>query len=283
MPRLGAVDFLKHALARLGLKARQDTDVENALVEETLYYSQRGSIAIPEMLVEQIKADGGDVLLGSAATHLHQANGKVVAVACGGQRLDCDRVITTVPITRVISMFDPPPPVQVAAAASRLQFRPLVVYGLVINRPRVLDALYVYYRDSVFHRIAEPTQSGLKPNPPDHAVLLVEITCTIGDETWNDSTPARHKMIADLEREGVVRREEIVQLHHQRTEFGYPVFDLDFDRHLVTIQDYLRSVSNVDSIGRQGGFCYPNMHQTMRFGADAAAKLITDLQSKPGC
>jgi predicted homoserine dehydrogenase-like protein len=120
--------------------------------------------------------------------------------------------------------------------------------------------------------------SGLQSSPADHAVLLVEITCSIGDDFWNDSPSARDQLLRDLEQAGVVDREGIVQIHHQRTQFGYPVFDLDFERQVATVQSYLSSFDNVDSIGRQGGFCYPNMHQTMRFGAVAAERLIARWQ-----
>ena len=276
MPRLGAVDLIRQAFAKLGMKAKQDTEVENALAEETLYYSKRGALAIPEALVTQIESDGGEVRLGMSVESVEAEEGRLTAVVCGAgqERIACDHVINTIPISTFVSAIRPAAPPETTLAAERLKFRPLVVYGLVVKRRRVLDALYVYYRDSVFHRIAEPTQSGLVSQPPDHAVLLIEITCSLNDPFWSDEPSARERMLGDLEKERVVDRNEIVQIHHQCTPFGYPMFDLDFDLHLETVQSYLRQFGNVDSIGRQGGFCYPNMHQTMRFGADVADRLI---------
>ncbi|NOY00682.1 MAG: amine oxidase, partial [Verrucomicrobia bacterium] len=55
---------------------------------------------------------------------------------------------------------------------------------------------------------------------------------------------------------------------------GYPVFGLGFEPHLQAVQDFVASLENVRSVGRQGGFCYPNMHSAMRMGADAADEIL---------
>ena len=170
--------------------------------------------------------------------------------------------------------MDPPCPAAVAESASRLRFRPIVVYGLLVKRRSILGALYVYYRNRMFHRIAEPTESGLDSKQPGHGVLLVECTCSKDDEVWNNTAAATDRLFDDLVAEGVVTRDEVVAIHHQRTEFGYPMFALGFEEHHDRVAEYVNSVSNLDSVGRQGAFCYPNMHETMRQGAEAAAKII---------
>ena len=75
----------------------------------------------------------------------------------------------------------------------------------------------------------------------------------------------------ELIAEGVLMdQHEVISVHHQSTRFGYPLFELGFEEHLAAVQDFLATLQNLASVGRQGGFCYPNMHETMRQGATAA-------------
>jgi protoporphyrinogen oxidase len=61
------------------------------------------------------------------------------------------------------------------------------------------------------------------------------------------------------------------------SETGYPVFSLGFEPNLETVKQWVASVPNLQSVGRQGGFTYPNMHSAMRMGAKAAEKVMADL------
>lgn len=285
MPRLGAVDLLKQFFARLGAKSSYSTDVENALAEETLYYSRQGAIAIPRRLRETIESDGGTVITGATVTGLKisgdgsggagRAVRQVVYQDSGGEHiLDCDHVINTIPLPHLIRLMDPPCSAEVADSASQLRFRPIVVYGLLVKRRGILGALYVYYRSRMFHRIAEPTESGLDAKQPGYGVLLVECTCSKDDPVWSDTAAAKDRLFKDLVAEGVVSRDEVVAIHHQRTEFGYPLFALGFEEHHDRVAEFVNGVPNLDSVGRQGAFCYPNMHETMRQGADAVDQFL---------
>ena len=56
--------------------------------------------------------------------------------------------------------------------------------------------------------------------------------------------------------------------------FGYPVFALGFEPHLARVLDWVKSIPNLQSAGRQGAFQYPNMHKAMRMGAAAAGAVM---------
>jgi hypothetical protein len=170
-------------------------------------------------------------------------------------------------------------PADVREAAEHLRHLPVAVYGFLVRRPRVLDAQYVYYRDRSFHRLAEPKNCGMQVTPEDCTVLLAETTCAIGDDRWNGGDATRRRMIADMEAEGLLRADEIVETHVFHDEFAYPVFALGFEPHLARVEAFLGAFANLRSTGRQGGFCYPNMHGAMRMGADAAAALVESLSA----
>jgi protoporphyrinogen oxidase len=110
-------------------------------------------------------------------------------------------------------------------------------------------------------------------------VLIVETTCEIGDAKWSATPEAREQLFADLELENICRQEDIVETHILHSETGYPIFALGFEPHLELLKSWVASVSNLQSVGRQGGFTYPNMHSAMRMGAKAAHTVIQRLKA----
>jgi len=280
MPRLTAVDAIKKALTVVGFKEGKGRTVESALLDETLHYSPTGAEAMPRLIAGQIRKDGGEMLAGCSLEKVHISRGAVSGVSYksneGGRthRIECDRCISTVPVPLLINKMLPRPPAHVREAATHLHYLPIVIYGLLVNKERALDGLYVYYRDRVFHRVGEPKNAGLKVVPEGHTVLIVEMTCQKGDAKWTGEATFRDQVYADLEAESICKRDEVEEFHILRSECGYPVFGIEYEPHHETILAYLKKFPTLQSTGRQGGFCFPNMHSAMRMGADAASRIL---------
>ncbi len=281
MPRLSAVDVIKQALGRLGVKAEGGSAVDSALREETLHYSRTGAEAMPRALARAITDCQGRVVLEAEVTGLILERGCVTGVryrqAGNEHTIACDECISTIPLPRLVRMTAPAPPEEVQVAARHLRFKPIAVYGLLVRRERCLDGLYIYCRDRIFHRVGEPKNAGLLVRPSDHTVLLVEMTCEVGDERWEGSAAAREQIYADLERENLCRRDEVVEVHVLHGETAYPIFALGFEPYLATVQKWIGSIPNLQSTGRQGAFTYPNMHGAMRQGATCAGVVLARL------
>ncbi len=279
MPRLSAVDVLRRALERMGLAAPADTLVESALTQETLYYSPTGSRELPLALASIVGGHGGEILLGHRVREVWLDGGPTVrlrlATAGGERELTADALISTIPLPDLMRAVRPVVPPEVQEAGRRLRYRALAVYGLLVRRPRVLDAQFVYFRERVFHRVSEPANSGMGVTPPDHTILLAELTCNVGDDRWTGGAATWRRVVADLEAEGLLIESDIVERHLLRSEHGYPVFEVGFEAYRDRCFEFLSQWPNVQSTGRQGAFAYPNMHEAMRMGADAAQRLLT--------
>ncbi len=282
MPRLTAVDAIKKMLESLGLKEKPGRSVGSALLEETLHYSRTGAETLPRRLASQVRKDGGKLLAGHSVEELRAVKGKVERVVCkkgaNGDTIElaCDYCINTIPVTALLPKLKPPVPRPVIDSSNELRYLPIVIYGLLVKKKRVLDALYVYYRERIFHRVGEPKNAGLKVTPEDHTVLIVEMTCQVGDEKWNGDESVRQEVFRDLEAEGVCAEEDVVELHVLRNGHGYPVFALGYEPHHEAVEAQLATYENLQSTGRQGGFCFPGMHTAMRMGADAARHVIAE-------
>lgn len=283
MPRLSAVDVLKKGLAKIGFKEPDGRAVQSALSEETLHYSASGAESMPRCLAREVLRGGGKILTNSTVNQVRLESQRVAQVCVSNsetgesQWLDCDYCVSTIPLPQLIDSITPDPSEDVKLAGARLRYKAIAVYGLLVKKPKALDALYVYYRDRVFHRVGEPKNAGLQVNPRDHTVLIVETTCQVGDAKWNGDESILQKIFEDLEAEAICRRDEVVETHILRCSTGYPIFDLGFEEHFRKVTDFLSGIPNLQSTGRQGGFCYPNMHSAMRMGADAADNVLKQL------
>jgi protoporphyrinogen oxidase len=283
MPRLAVRDLVLSVLQKTGFSKKPDFGVASALADETLYYSPSGAEAMPRILAETIRRAGGEVLLGRSVSALNMlgTNGpyRVEFNDQTGRRhqREFSHCISSIPLPRLIEALNPTAPQMVRDAASRLKYRSIVIYGLLVRKRTALDALYIYYRNRMFHRIGEPKNAGLQTCPPDHTVLIVEMTCDIGDGRWRGDVATKKQLFDELEQEGVCSADQIVEQHILRCPEAYPIFALGFEQHLDTVVDYLKPVTTLCSTGRQGAFCYPNMHGAMRMGAEAAHAILDQL------
>jgi protoporphyrinogen oxidase len=281
MPRLSAVDVFKKWLAKLGIKSQNVHAVESALSEETLHYSRTGAEAMPRTLATAITAAGGTIIQGATVTRLtrDEASGAIRQITYRRadqteETIDCDACLSTIPLPALVRAMHPAAPPDVITAAAELRYKPIAIYGLLVKKNQCFDSLYIYYRDRAFHRVGEPKNAGLVVDPPDHTVLIVETTCEIGDAKWTGSPAFLDQIFADLEKENLCTRADVVETHLLHSETGYPVFALGFEPHLDLIKKWIAQSSNLQSTGRQGGFTYPNMHTAMRMGATAAQHIL---------
>lgn len=282
MPRLSAVDIVKNWLKKLGVKEKKDIAVDSALRKETLWYSRIGASMMPRTIGEYIEWKGGRVILEAEVDEVEVEDDRVRAVTYVKEgrrhRLACDAVVSTIPINVLVRSISPSPGDDLLASCDEIKFKAIAIYGLLVKKERVLDdALYVYFREHVFHRFSEPKGSGVIINPEGHTTILVEVTCDVGDDRWAGGEKTRREIIKDLEDEGMLKEEDIVEMHLLTNEWGYPVFALGFEPHLEKLEEFLDGISNLRSTGRQGAFTYPNMHDAMRMGATAAKQVAENI------
>lgn len=279
MPRLSAFDAVRDVLGRLGVRERRPLGVESALAQETLYYTEQGAGRIFEELRDRVVAGGGEVRLQAPLAGLEAEDRRVVRArlddAAGTTIEDVGFVISTAPLPDLVGAFGATAPAAVHESARALFYKPLTVLGLLVRRARVLDALYVYFRDRSFHRVGEPKLSGLRVSPRDHTILVVELTRAIDPGDRVGQAGLYERVCRELAAEGVLRGEEdVVEHHFLHRSHAYPVYLRGFEPPLARIREFLGGFENLVSTGRQGGFAYPNMHEAMRMGHDAAVRAL---------
>ena len=248
-------------------------DVDSLI--DRFYYPATGYGRLPERLCEDVRQQGGEVLLGTPVqrVHCHGPNDFEVfyRVADVQHSTRTPAVLSTLPLGRLVQMLTPACPPEVVAAAQGLSFRDLITVNLVINRPKVSDDTWVYVQDQdvLFGRLHEPKNWSPAMVPdPQRTSLVLECFCSRGDALWTmDDAAIVRRCVEDLElRLGLLQADEVVDHLVVRTTHAYPVYDLQYLAKVETIQAHLRTLEGLHILGRSGSFRYNNADHSIEMG-----------------
>lgn len=247
--------------------------VPRTLVTDFLYPATGGIGEIARGYVRNIEARGGKVLTGSPAIKVLREENRVVGVEYKGesrQVIQGDAYISTIPITALARSVKPGPPEHVKQAISGLKYVSIIFVYLKLGKPQVSPDSWVYLPEShlTVHRISEFKNFSPGCAPADKTMICAEITCRIGDEHWRASDDDLiATVVSDLENIGLIKAEEVLDGGFvQKIPLAYPVYDLEYKEHLAPIMEFVHSLENIQTGGRQGLFRYNNMDQSIEMG-----------------
>lgn len=279
IPRSDVFRMLHDLVDYLGL---QKFINRHPLVERSigkLYYTPSGLQAMFQKIADHVVGRGGVVLTGTSAVRVSAFGGRFESVSVSGpdgeRVIKGDCLISTIPLPWLVGMISPAAPSHVHASSGKLKYLPLTVCGLLVRRKPVRSAICTYYRDKVFNRLSEPTNHGLLTVPPDASLLLAEMTpYSLGTDAGNPGT-IRRAVIGNMVQEGLIKSEDVLDSTVFNYDTAYPVYLLGYQNHLARCMDYVTSIEGMRTAGRQGQFVYVNIHVAMKYGIEAARKLIT--------
>ena len=284
MPGISAVEGMKKLLAKLHLVRKSSLGKTVQIGSGKMYTTPEGIGRVYEAMAREIARLGGTVSTSSELAAIHVNGDLVEAVSLRGSqgetRIPCDLLVSTIPVNHLVQRLDPPPPAEVVASARELKFRALMVGGFLIRPKRPLDALFTYFPDRSFLRLAELSPPSAKITPEGSSILLAEFTCNVGDEVWRDPGRQKQRLIDDLVAEGLVEPDGVLDCHFFRAPEAYPKYFLGFEPHLERIQAHLAGYENLLSTGRQGGFQFTSMIPTMKQAWAATQELLARLEAR---
>jgi protoporphyrinogen oxidase len=243
---------------------------------DEFHYPKGGFMALPEGMASRFVEVGGDLMLGQRLSAIRRKGERIVGVEARGEAgtvsLDADVVVSTVPMTALLSALDSTAPADVAAAAGKLRTRAMVVVYLGVARPQLSEDHWIYVPDSrmLFNRLSETNNYSDAMSPPGHTGVCAEIACERGDEVWSMSDASLAARAGqDLVRTGLLDSpDEVSASWVKRFGSAYPVYDVDYKQHLGTVIDHLDAIPNLSVCGRQGSFWYGSTAQGIRQAID---------------
>lgn len=240
---------------------------------DQFYYPKKGIIMLTEALVKKIKSKEGIIQKEANPKVINLLNDRVdnVIYEKNGKKVQtkADMLISTIPIEKLILLIQPPPPQNIIEAASNLRYRSLILFYVVVGKPRLFNDNWIFFPEDefIFNRLSEQKGFSESMIPEDKTVLTVEITCETNNEIYNASKEDLFKkVITDLEKAGILKKSDVLDFFIVKLKNIYPVYDLDFKKNMDIILEYLKSIKNLYTNGRQGLFNYNNIDHCMDMG-----------------
>lgn len=246
------------------------------------HYPALGSGLIYEAIAEKILS-GGDssIHLNSYPTEICYDNSRITKIIANMngrlQEMKIDHVISSIPLTILLALLRPKPPLDILLAAQHLKFRSHVSLFIMLKKRSVFRDQWVYFPDKEipFGRITEPKNFSKKLSPDNGTSLLVEFFCWHNDNTWNSSKNELFEACMPwFERIFGIKRNEVIDYYQHKEVYAYPVYSLGYKAHADKIKDYLRRFINLQCIGRSGVFRYNNQDHALEMGIVAARNIV---------
>ena len=246
-----------------------------SLIEE-FQYPRLGPGQMWEAARDRIEASGNRVLLGHRAKTIEvqpgngpgrRATGVLADSPQGTVRFAADHVISTMPLRSLIRALDPPAPEPVRAAAEGLRYRDFIVVGLILDRSDLFpdNWIYVHTPGVKVGRVQNFNNWSRAMVPEENRTCLgMEYFCFKGDQLWDSSDEDLIALATrELEVLGLARGSKVVDAAVVRVPKAYPIYDAEYRGHVDHIREFLASIPNLHTVGRNGMHKYNNQDHSM--------------------
>jgi len=241
-------------------------------------YPRQGISLLYEGMAAEVRAAGNVIKLNAPALRLERDGDRVARVVYreDGQdkSIDCDILLSTLPLPALVSMMTPALPAPVVAHAGKLRYRSLKLIYVVLKRAQMTDYHWVYLLDEQFrvNRLSEQKNVSPEMVPADSTVLCIELSLWKDEPLWQASDEEIYQLaLRDLMKMGYgVTPEEVLEYHVTDISTAYPVYELNFEEHLIPVLDGVHEVPNLLTLGRHGLFLNNSMDDNVLLGMQIA-------------
>ncbi len=302
---LSVIKALKHAvrhvLTRAGGGVAQK-GVETSLIEQFLY-PKLGPGQMWLAVAEEVEGRGGEIRLGKVARKFYLDEGCIVAAEVEDlktgliERIDCDAVISTMPLCELVAGMNPAPAdPEVSRVAKGLMYRDFLTVGLLVRKLKgnghaVADTrtnlvpdnwIYIQEPDVRIGRLQvfNNWSPALVSDPESTVWLGLEYFCQEGDDLWSMSDEAMGRFaIVELEKIGLIDAADALDFKVVRAPKAYPAYFGTYGDFAV-LQKWCDSIPNLYPIGRNGMHRYNNQDHSMLTARLAVAHILGENTDK---
>jgi protoporphyrinogen oxidase len=274
--RVAKLNLKNIILRTLGIKADPATYFTKYM------YPRKGISVLYERMAGEVKKHGNQVLLESPVVRLERQGDRIARVVYRQngreESLECAGVLSTLPLPQLVGIIDPPLPPAVAAHASKLRYRSLKLIYIALKRPQLTDYHWVYLLDEHFrvNRMSEQKNVSAEMVPGDRTILCIELSCWRDEPVWQASDEEIYRIaLKDLLKMGYgVREDEVENYYVADIATAYPVYELNFEDHLIPVLEGVHAVTNMLTLGRHGLFLNNSMDDNVLLGMKVADQVV---------
>ena len=260
---------LASAIINALLPKRNQKDI-TSLIEE-FEYPKLGPGMMWERCRDQVEAAGTKVVLDTAVTAIRLEGGRAVSVLAtsDGARTEytTSAVISSMPLSALIAVMDPPAPPEVGRAAADLSYRDFLTVALVVPEDAGFPDNWIYIHDPDVQVGRIQNFGSWSPHmvKEGRTCLGLEYFVFEGDEMWtkpDEALVAQAK--EELGRLRLVDPSRVEAGYVVRMPKAYPYYDTDYQDNVERIRAWLASNAvNVFPVGRNGMHRYNNQDHSM--------------------
>ena len=167
-------------------------------------------------------------------------------------------------------MMTPALPAAVAQHAAKLRYRSLKLIYIALKRKQLTDYHWVYLLDSQYrvNRMSEQKNVSVSMVPSDRTILCIELSCWRDEPVWSATDEEVYRIaLADLLKMGYgVTEAEVSDYYVADIPTAYPVYELNFEEHLIPVLEGVHAVPNLLTLGRHGLFLNNSMDDNVLLG-----------------
>lgn len=226
-----------------------------------------------ESVVKAMIKDPSKIVTGAGIRSIEK-KGKRWEVNTGERSWDFDHLVMAFPIRDAVKCFKNVPQ-EVHDAVAGLRFNALRIACIAVNNESLMDKSAVYIPDPEVtpHRVCY--MGFFSPNvvKPGTSSLVAETTCRPGSDV--DRLPDRDFLdlvVGDLDRVGIINKQDVIVTETKRVEFAYPVYDANYGKNTKILRDYFSSLG-VEQLGRFAEFDYINSDECIHRAMKMAERL----------
>jgi UDP-galactopyranose mutase len=261
---------LFNAVVNALLPKRNQKDI-TSLIEE-FEYPKYGPGMMWERCRDLVEQAGTKVVMETAVTRVHHEGGRAVAVtattADGGEtRYPASDIVSSMPISKLLEIMDPPVPAEVRAAADGLKYRDFLTIALVIPEADGFPDNWIYVHDPAVKLGRIQNFGSWSPYlvKDGKTCLGLEYFVFEGDELWTSTDEALVELgKRELAALGLVRPERVEAGYVVRMPKAYPMYDDTYAEQVMVLRRWLAAnAPNVHPVGRNGMHKYNNQDHSM--------------------
>ncbi len=185
-----------------------------------------------------------------------------VTVSSASEEHHYDRIVSTMPLDRLLAVADFHIPDRVRAAVEELLVNPMIVVSLGIAATDDEQMTAVYFPAAGFrvNRVSFPATFSPHNAPAGRYSIQAEITCRREDPTWawSDRQAIDHVVDGLIDAGLICDPDAVVLTHVQRVEHAYVVYRRGYERHAAIVREWFPQ-QGIDLCGRFGYFEYVNV------------------------
>ncbi len=266
---LSLISTIKNAL--LASQAKEKGDIIKTLID-AFDYPEKGPGMMWELVAESIQKNDSELKMQTEVSKILWERGKVTALeieADGKKELVAGSdFISSMPMQELVRKMDPPPPLEVQAAADKLGYRDFLTVSLVVNKADLFQDNWIYIHDSDVKVGRIQNFKNWSPSmvpDPNKTCLGLEYFCFEGDGLWTTNDA---ELVALGTKElgilGLVDPKDVEDGAVVRMPKAYPVYDGEYVTAVDTIREFLaEKMPNMYLVGRNGMHKYNNQDHSM--------------------